>query len=166
MKENRGFTLIELMITVVIVAFLAAIAIPSYQSYTRKVKAAEVQQEILKLVEQLERYKSRNFSYRGFDPKYLYDSNTALSEIKFPSATKTDYVITLADVSTTTPTTLLSTATGKGKRWAIKAIPTAIKYDAFLISNHGIRCKKTYLVANDLVDINAYTGCGTGSEKW
>jgi type IV pilus assembly protein PilE len=39
----RGFTLIELMITVAIVAILAAVAFPSYQSHLRKSRRAEAQ---------------------------------------------------------------------------------------------------------------------------
>lgn len=60
---TRGFTLIELMITVAIVAILAAIAIPSYQDSVWKGKRAEAKAAILKALQAEERYYTQNNRY-------------------------------------------------------------------------------------------------------
>ena len=45
-NTNRGFTLIELMIVIAIVAILAAIAIPNFIKYREKAKIADAEAEL------------------------------------------------------------------------------------------------------------------------
>ncbi|MCW5566993.1 MAG: prepilin-type N-terminal cleavage/methylation domain-containing protein, partial [Dokdonella sp.] len=47
----RGFTLIELMITVAIIAIIVAIAVPSYQDSVRKSRRGQVKADITELAQ-------------------------------------------------------------------------------------------------------------------
>lgn len=59
----RGFTLIELMITVVVVAILAAVAFPSYQDSLRKSRRTDGKNALTQAVANMERYYAERNSY-------------------------------------------------------------------------------------------------------
>ena len=56
MRLNAGFTLLELMIAVMIVAILAAVAYPSYQSYVGRAYRAEAHSALHRLANLQEQY--------------------------------------------------------------------------------------------------------------
>jgi len=62
-QSQRGFTLIELIVTMVIVGTLAAIAIPSYSSYVLQSHRAEAKSALLDLASLEERFFSVNNFY-------------------------------------------------------------------------------------------------------
>lgn len=61
--SSRGFTLIELMITVAIVAILASVAYPSYQQYVIRGKRAAAQAEMMDIANRQQQFLLANRSY-------------------------------------------------------------------------------------------------------
>jgi type IV pilus assembly protein PilE len=97
MSRARGFTVIELMIVIIIIALLVALAYPSYIDYVRKAKRGEAQQLLLNWSINQEIFRSNN-------PEYA-------TVAQLPAPLHDDYNFVLSDRSATTYTL---TATGTG----------------------------------------------------
>jgi type IV pilus assembly protein PilE len=65
MKRNKGFTLVELMIVVAIIAILSAVAIPAYNDYVLRGKIAEAMTNLSSMRAQMEQYYQDNRSYQN-----------------------------------------------------------------------------------------------------
>jgi len=66
-RQAAGFTLIEVMITVAIIAILAAIAIPSYSQYVQRARRSDAKAALLDLAAREERIFSIQNTYTN-DP--------------------------------------------------------------------------------------------------
>lgn len=76
MKKLTGFTLLELMIALVIVAILMSIAIPSYQQWTRKSRRSEGMSALMQMQLAQERWRANNTSYGTLAQAYNGVSTT------------------------------------------------------------------------------------------
>lgn len=155
-KPCTGFTLIELMITVAIVAIIAAIAIPSYDTYIRRADLSTAQQEMFKIAELLEKHRARNFSYDGFVLKGTATNQGAYYTV--PSATNTTLLLPLTATSGNQKFTL--TLTVNTQAWSLKAESQSPRNYSLLFTSTGLKCK-TKTAANITT-----SSCGNETEDW
>jgi len=65
-RRTFGFSLIELMVVMVILALMLALALPAYHGHIVRAKRVQGQAALLKLMQQQERYYSQNNRYLAF----------------------------------------------------------------------------------------------------
>ena len=64
LQRHRGFTLIEIMIVVAVIAILTAIAYPSYLESVRKSRRAEARAQLMEAAQYMQRFYSQNDSFK------------------------------------------------------------------------------------------------------
>jgi type IV pilus assembly protein PilE len=132
-RHGRGFTLIELMITVAIVAILAAVAYPSYQNHVVRTHRTAAKACLSELAQFMERYYTSNLTYVGASPSLGCTTDSGLdNRYSFPAptgsaVTRTTYTLTAVPAGTQTRDTQCGTLsiTHAGVRSASGSLGTA-----------------------------------------
>ncbi|HUB88580.1 MAG TPA: type IV pilin protein [Dyella sp.] len=100
-RHQGGFTLIELMIVVAIVAILAAIAIPQYRKYVQQSNRSTAKSALLDLSRREETYYSTNNTYTLNLLSLGYSSsNIANNQIQVPNSSNPTYVVSFSAPAT------------------------------------------------------------------
>ena len=101
MNKQNGFTLIELMITVVILGILAAIAVPSYLQYVERTQCEDGKQVLTNAANQMERGRAANGGRYTTTP---LNSSSTIFTVAVSGVTATSYTLT----ASTTPAARIS----------------------------------------------------------
>ena len=109
MKHKKGFTLIELMIVVAIVAILAAVGFPSYNNYQKRARRSDAQQLLLDTANKLE--------------QNLLISRTYITDFTSLGITRDGWTCTSATCSNTWYSVSITTAAGPPPSYTITAVP-------------------------------------------
>ena len=102
---QKGLTLIEVLIVMVVVAILAAIAVPSYTQYILRGHRAEARAQLMSIAQWQERFRTEN-------NRFAAAANVPASLTSLPSSNATRYVITVNTAADGSTYTLTATRAG------------------------------------------------------
>lgn len=118
-SKAKGFTLIEVMITVVIIGILASIAYPSYLSQVRKSRRSEAVATILQIQQAQERWRANCPFYAGSISATNSGCPTTpganTSGLNISAVASARYMYSLSNVSATTYTVTATAITGSSQ---------------------------------------------------
>jgi len=151
-RDQDGFTLIELMITVGIVAILAAVAYPSYQESLAKGRRAEAQALLMQSAQWMERFYAENYSYSTNTAGVAVDDATMFPAHYSQSPASGTAAYTIAVAPTATTFTVTATRTGT---------MAADKCGNFQITHTGVKqlATGTYSSAAGATQVAAMQSC-------
>ena len=118
-RKHSGFTLIELMIVVLVVAILASFAIPSYLSQVRKSRRSDATSTLGDLQLRQERYRAENPTYGT-----LTQLNAA------GTTTNGYYTVSLGTVSGNCPNMSTTTAESTSNSYWLQAVAVSTSSQA------------------------------------
>lgn len=129
MRGLRGFTVVELLIAMAVIAILTAIAFPSYQAHTRKAARAAAQAAIMQIADREAQYL--------LDARSYATGSTALADLSFTVPTDVQGKYNIQITADTTP--------GAPPNYTITATPvsgTNQQQDGVLtLTNTGVKTR-------------------------
>ncbi len=138
-RQQTGFTLIELMIVIAVIGVLAAIAYPSYQQYVIKTKRADMMSEMHNIASEIQ--------------------NRKLAQGRYAGMIVTDLTVNYPRQGTALYTVLITPNNPLTSQWTITAAPIAgaqMANDGSLSLNYqGVKCRTINSTTKD---------CGTGDD--
>lgn len=93
-SPQRGFTLMEVLVTVVIVGILSAVAIPAYSAYVTRSRTTEAFTALGAAQANAEQFWSNTRSYSGYDGASAFPAATPNFTYTLSNATASTYTIT------------------------------------------------------------------------
>jgi len=98
MRRVGGFTLVELLVALAIMAIVSAIAVPIYTQYSIRTQRTNAEKDLLMCAQSMERLASRSFTYAGLvdtDADGAGDADTGAVSANICSPSTTMYAITV-----------------------------------------------------------------------
>lgn len=113
--RERGFTLIEIIIAVALVAILTAIALPSYRSYVTKTKVKTAQSDLASLSIALENFYQRNLAYNTSITAATATTAATITAVgSWSPAQANDFTYTISTITASTYTVLATANASSG----------------------------------------------------